>query len=265
MTQSSILELAKQGDATAIASLMNGQLKPKQINAKVAVKNGCLQVMLEAAEVPERQVLVPWVVKSMAGLGAQSIAAVKIYGRETNVKVPAWRDELELAGQALPLVDATAESIFNLDWEAKPSLRIMQELAKNGDVKALVWLLNLPLKKKGVVATASFKLDDDLEIVLESKQIPDRQANIQMIRMTLMNLKASWIKSVRIYGHKSGEDNPAWTGKFELGVRDRQKELEKITDEQAKKITVNALIIPFYIIIRLLYNTLVLRYIPFFF
>lgn len=57
MTQQNILELAKQGDAKAIASLLNRQLQPKGITATAALKDGCLQVMLEAVEVPSQQVL----------------------------------------------------------------------------------------------------------------------------------------------------------------------------------------------------------------
>ncbi|WP_242063438.1 hypothetical protein [Nostoc sp. FACHB-892] len=41
MTQPNLLELAKQGDAQAIASLMNRQLQPKGITAKVALKDAC--------------------------------------------------------------------------------------------------------------------------------------------------------------------------------------------------------------------------------
>ncbi|WP_277926746.1 MULTISPECIES: hypothetical protein [Nostoc] len=41
MTQPNLLELAKQGDAQAIASLINRQLQPKGITAKVALKDAC--------------------------------------------------------------------------------------------------------------------------------------------------------------------------------------------------------------------------------
>jgi hypothetical protein len=46
MSQQNILELAKQGDAQAIASLMNRQLQPKGITAKATIDNSCLQIML---------------------------------------------------------------------------------------------------------------------------------------------------------------------------------------------------------------------------
>ena len=73
MTQQNILELAKQGDAKAIALLLNRQLQAKGITAAASLKDGCLQVMLEAIEVPNQQVMSAWVSKSIAGLGAASI------------------------------------------------------------------------------------------------------------------------------------------------------------------------------------------------
>lgn len=80
MTQTNILELAKQGDAKAIAALINRQLQPKGITAKVALNDSCLQLMLASAQVPDQQDLVAWVRKSIIGLGATSIERVKIYG-----------------------------------------------------------------------------------------------------------------------------------------------------------------------------------------
>ena len=83
MTQTNILELAKQGDIKAIAALMNRQLQPKGITAKVALKDSCLQIMLESVEVPDQQALVTFICKGITGLGAELIEKVKIYGLQT--------------------------------------------------------------------------------------------------------------------------------------------------------------------------------------
>ncbi|MEH2011332.1 DUF4429 domain-containing protein [Nostoc sp.] len=100
MTQANLLELAKQGDAQAIASLMNRQLQPKGITVKAALKDACLQVMLESAQVPNQQALVAFVRKGIVGLGAASIKRVKIYGRQTGEEFPAWNQEFELVVHA---------------------------------------------------------------------------------------------------------------------------------------------------------------------
>lgn len=99
MTQPNLLELAKQGDAQAIASLMNRQLQPKGITAKVTLKEACLQVMLESAQVPNRQALVAFIRKVITGLGAASIERAKIYGRQIGEEFPAWSDEFEVEFQ----------------------------------------------------------------------------------------------------------------------------------------------------------------------
>lgn len=95
--QSNLLELAKQGNARAIATLINRQLEPKGITAKTALKNGCLQIMLESAQAPNQQSLVAFVRKGITSLGAESIERVMVYGRQTDEEFPVWSEELELA------------------------------------------------------------------------------------------------------------------------------------------------------------------------
>ena len=54
MEQQNILQLAKQGNAKAIAALMNRSLQPKGMTVvKAALKDGCFQIMLEADPAPE--------------------------------------------------------------------------------------------------------------------------------------------------------------------------------------------------------------------
>ena len=53
-----VQQAAKQGNPQAIAILLNRQLQPKGITAKISVKASCLQIMLEAATVPNQKGLV---------------------------------------------------------------------------------------------------------------------------------------------------------------------------------------------------------------
>ncbi|MEH2396170.1 hypothetical protein [Nostoc sp.] len=96
MTQPNILKLAKQGDTQAIASLMNRHLYPKGITAKVTLKDACLEVILESAEVPNRQTLVAFIRKGLTGLGAASVERVKVYGQQTGNEFPSWSQEFHL-------------------------------------------------------------------------------------------------------------------------------------------------------------------------
>ena len=220
MTQPNILELAKQGDAKAIALLLNRQLQPKGITAAASLKDGCLQVMLESIEVPSQQVMSAWVSKSIAGLGATSIEKVKVYGRQTGAKVPAWSQEFEVAGQNLSVANVTEEPASSSDNTESNQLSL-KERAKLGDVEAIASLLNLPLQNKGITATASLQ-DGCLQVMLESDVVPDEEASIRVVRRELTNLKAGAIASVKVYGQQAGEDFPAWNREFELVARATQ-------------------------------------------
>ncbi|MEH1839424.1 MAG: hypothetical protein V7L20_11775 [Nostoc sp.] len=96
MTQPNILELAKQGDTQAIASLMNRHLHPKGINAQVAFQDTCLEVILESAQVLNQHILVAFIRKGLTALGAASIEIVKVYGQQTGQEFPAWSKEFNL-------------------------------------------------------------------------------------------------------------------------------------------------------------------------
>ncbi|MEG4107433.1 hypothetical protein [Microcoleus sp. S13_C5] len=214
MTQPNILEIAKQGDAKAIALLLNRQLQAKGITAAASLKDGCLQVMLESAEAPSQQVLAPWVSKSIAGLGAVSIEKVKVYGRQTGAKVPAWSQEFEMAGQNLPVANVTQAQASSSDNTESNQLSL-KERAKLGDVEALASLLNIPLQNKGISATASLQ-DGCLQVMLEGDRVPDEEVSIRIVRRELTNLKAGAIASVKVYGQQVGEDFPVWNREFEI-------------------------------------------------
>ncbi|MEH1783202.1 MAG: hypothetical protein V7K67_21790 [Nostoc sp.] len=96
MTQPNILKLAKQGDADAIASLMNRHLHPKGITAKVAFNDACLEVIIESDQVPNQQILVAFIRKGLTALGAASVEIVKVYGQQTGKDFPDWSKEFDL-------------------------------------------------------------------------------------------------------------------------------------------------------------------------
>ncbi|MEH2196161.1 MAG: hypothetical protein V7K98_26445 [Nostoc sp.] len=118
MTQPNILELAKQGDVDAIASLMNRHLYPKGITAKVAFKDVCLEVTLESDQVPNQQILVAFIRKGLTGLGAVSVERVKVYGQQTGKKFPAWSKEFNLG----IVVEDELEAADNEESSIEPQL-----------------------------------------------------------------------------------------------------------------------------------------------
>jgi hypothetical protein len=96
MSQSNLLELAKQGHPKAIESLINRQMQPKGITAKVALKNNCLNILLEAAQPPNQEALVPVIHKGVTNLGVSSIEILRIYGKRVGEELPAWDQQFKL-------------------------------------------------------------------------------------------------------------------------------------------------------------------------
>jgi hypothetical protein len=108
-SQPNPLELAKQGDVRAIAFLMNRSLKPKGITAKTAFKDCCLQVMLEAPEIPDQRTLASFIHKGVIGLEIASIRKLRVYGRKIGNESPAWSQEFDLSQTAAPLSNVEVE------------------------------------------------------------------------------------------------------------------------------------------------------------
>jgi DNA-directed RNA polymerase subunit M/transcription elongation factor TFIIS len=147
MQQQSLIELAKQGDAKAIATLINRHLQPKGILAKAALKESCLQIILEAESLPPQQELVGYIWNAMTKLGASSIQKVKIYGKQSDSDFPTWDQEfkLQLASQISHPQIPSAES---RPIESKSSLSIASDkilIECHGTACALI------VKQSGVV------------------------------------------------------------------------------------------------------------------
>lgn len=88
MTQQTLLELAKQGDAVAIATLISRQTQSRGILAKASLLENCLQIIVESDSVPPQQELVTYIRNALNKLEAASIKKVKIYGKQTGSDFP---------------------------------------------------------------------------------------------------------------------------------------------------------------------------------
>lgn len=102
MTQFNLLDLAKQGNPEAIAALMNRPLATKGITATVDLQGDSLNVVLEAAQVPNPGALVPFVQNGLKSLGILSLHRVRVSGQQQGASVPAWAEEFVLYGAAPP-------------------------------------------------------------------------------------------------------------------------------------------------------------------
>jgi len=138
MTELNFQELAKQGNlATAIASWLDSQLQSEGITASANLYGDCLDVILEAEQVPIEDTLVDFVRSELTNLQPDSIRKVKVEGRESGQIAAAWSQEFSLensnfepqsfAGESAPNtavanMDDRTEMESNIEEDKPPEL-----------------------------------------------------------------------------------------------------------------------------------------------
>ncbi len=94
MSKSNLQELAKRGDAEAIAILMQRALEGKNIQVQVQSREECLHILFESKRVPDPDVMVNFVSQGMAKMGVESALYLRIFGYETGQPFPQWLEQL---------------------------------------------------------------------------------------------------------------------------------------------------------------------------
>ncbi|MGL6140341.1 MAG: hypothetical protein ACRC2M_23815 [Planktothrix sp.] len=98
LSQAQLLELAKQGHAKAIATVISQSLKPEGINTLAKSKEGCLHIILESDQLPNQASMSQFVNQKLLDLKIQSIQKVKVYARTPSSKSMAWVQEFTYTG-----------------------------------------------------------------------------------------------------------------------------------------------------------------------
>jgi uncharacterized protein (DUF697 family) len=121
MSQSNLEELAKQGDTNAIATLLNQSFSPNGITAKAAIKNDSLNIIVEAAETPNKQESVAIIREVITRLKLELVEAVTVYGRQPGDDIPDWYQKFLLVDVPSSLTNskAQAEDQFSFSSFAK--------------------------------------------------------------------------------------------------------------------------------------------------
>jgi len=114
--------LARQGDVKAIAALTNQRLQASGVVAKVSVKNDCLQVMLEAIEVPNQEQMVALLQSEFQELGVQGINSLRIYGKQSGEDFPDWQEEIKLLANKIESQEVQPASL-----DLSPSSKITKQ------------------------------------------------------------------------------------------------------------------------------------------
>lgn len=107
MTQNSLVEQAKQGNVSAIASLMNRLLKSQGMLANVERDGERLEILIESdlrslddeVRIPKRQVLVGMLKKWFVTLEVKTVSSLTVSWQQTGFDEPAWTEEIHLVEQ----------------------------------------------------------------------------------------------------------------------------------------------------------------------
>jgi hypothetical protein len=167
--------------------LLNRQLQPKGITAKVSAKNSSFSIIVESIKTPPQLQLVAFIRQVFGSLGIDIWQTVKIYGRRIGEDFPDWHEEILI--------------------EQKPLLSL-KDLAKQGDVKAISQLICQVLPKE-ILAKFSIK-EDCLQVMIESSETPDQQQMKLLLKTEVAKLEIQPVKRLRLYGKQIGEDFPDW-------------------------------------------------------
>lgn len=90
ITSLSLLERAKQGNAEAIAGLMNDVLRPQDVWVKAALDADCLQVMLKSPDALNQATCIAFLRRGLLKLQPETIAQVRAYAWRTGDAFPQW-------------------------------------------------------------------------------------------------------------------------------------------------------------------------------
>ena len=188
--------ISKQSDTQSIITSISHHLKSKGITVKAGIKNNCLQLMLEAKQVPDRQTLVEFIRTFIPNLKAESIRKVKVYGRQIGEEFPIWNEEFDVVAQTLP------------SWV---------ELAKLSNVNAIATLIGQWLNSQNTAVKVSLE-SDCLQIMLESAPVLEQQVVVPLIQNELISLSIPSVKRVKIYGKETNEIFPDWNQEIDLAT-----------------------------------------------
>jgi len=95
MTQTNLLELAKQGNVEAIADTISYLLQSQNLTAKALLKDGVLELIVEASQVPDQQQTVARIQKIINHLQLKFLNKIRIYGKQKDTKTLGWYEEFE--------------------------------------------------------------------------------------------------------------------------------------------------------------------------
>jgi positive phototaxis protein PixI len=107
-------KLAREGDLDAIASILKDQFKNSDLQIqriRVSQRHQHLGILLEANNVPDCEISIQILSQCLVKLKPKGIQGFKVFGRQKDVNVPAWRRDIELIVKSLE-----RDHISLIDW-----------------------------------------------------------------------------------------------------------------------------------------------------
>jgi hypothetical protein len=122
MTTSLMLERAKQGDAGAIAALMNDVLQVQEVWVKATLESDCLQVMLKSPAVLNQLTCIAFIQRGLLRLQPADIQQVRAYAWRTGDAFPLWIATFSLEQNAPLQAQATPGVAQSLQQSLSPKV-----------------------------------------------------------------------------------------------------------------------------------------------
>jgi hypothetical protein len=216
MTQALLLQLAKQGNPNSIAALINAALWAESIRAKVRLEEDCLHVMLRSHQLINQHAAIAFLRRGLLTLQVESIHSVMAYAWKHNDDFPHWIAQFELAPVLPP---APKRETTVLTPRKQIQLPKIKELARQGDVLAIAFLLNRITKPLDVTARTALR-GSCLHVLLEAESIPDLTLLQNLVSTELTHLQSQQIAIAKLYGRQKGDKAPAWTVTLEIRVNE---------------------------------------------
>ncbi|MEO1593545.1 MAG: hypothetical protein AAFU71_19985 [Cyanobacteria bacterium J06632_22] len=208
MQSTTLNKLSRQGDATAIATVMNRAFQPHGISVKVKIKADRLKILLEAQQVPNRQRFVPLVAKGIKTVPLND-CKVYVYGRQRGSATIAWvaaidHCETRYLRVGSPAATAMAASTASLasETDSAPDLSAAR-LTEEHLIRQIYLEISQRLaieKISGLSTVSDIEIEGhDVLVTFETRETLDSRALAALVRQATRTLDASTLKIARLY------------------------------------------------------------------
>lgn len=178
MVDEQLLTLARQKDLGALRQVIDQALQPESVQVcDLGFRRDCLQISLEATQIPQQTVVVPIVQQAIGRLQMTTIEHIEVYGHLVGDELPHWMEQTQPVAPASPSPKPPVSSA-----PARPSLDIPASRAATPPETA-----SAPVIERD---PAIAKLIQDYEAGNRHFQkVNFSEMNLQGINLTLANLQ----------------------------------------------------------------------------